>query len=224
VTALSYHAYAHVHERYRILTAGASMGEGYGPVIVAREPLGPDRLAGLRVAVPGPWTSATLALRLFEPAVEPVPVPFDRIGEAVRSGEHPAGVLIHEGQLTWEGEGLHGVRDLGEWWRETTGLPLPLGCNAVRRDLPEELQRALARGLRDSVRHALDHPEEALDHALPYGRGLDRERARRFVAMYVNDRTLDLGEEGREAVRLFLRRGHEAGLLRSAPETDFLSP
>jgi 1,4-dihydroxy-6-naphthoate synthase len=223
VTALSIHAYAHLADRYALMNHGASMGEGYGPRIVAREPMSAADLAGRRVGSPGEWTSAHLALRLFAPDCVPVPMAFDRIFEAVRDGMVDAGAVIHEGQLTYGAEGLHLVRDLGEWWaEETNGLPLPLGGNAVRRDLGDTAMREVSRILRDSIAYALEHREEALDYALEYGRGLSREQADEFVGMYVNDRTLDYGEDGREAVRRFLRRGHEAGFLPRLVEPEFL--
>jgi len=227
VTALSVHAYGHLHHRYRLISSGASMGEGYGPLVVARhrpEAAGgrTGGLEGLVVAVPGMQTSAYLALRLHSPGVETVTVPFDRIGEAVLAGEVDAGVLIHEGQLTWRDEGLHSLLDLGRWWSEETGLPLPLGANAVRRDLSEDLQRRLAAAVRDSVLWGLENREVALAHALSYARGMDRDRADRFVGMYVNERTVDCGPDGRYAMRLFLKMGYDAGLLPDLVEPDFL--
>ncbi len=257
VTAVSVHAYPYVAGRYAITACGASMGEGYGPVLVAGAPLAAEGLAGRRVAVPGRLTSATLALRLFlaglgvaagfgdaarpgeadcgeaAPAGEAgfaagagrgeagrrgpravlVEVPFDRVGEEVRAGRVAAGLLIHEGQLTFQGEGLHLVADLGRWWGEETGLPLPLGVNAVRRDLPPAAAAAAASALRESIEYGLAHREEALAHALRYARGLPRELADRFVGMYVNGRTLDMGEEGRRAIEVFLARGAALGLV-----------
>ncbi|MFQ5655659.1 MAG: menaquinone biosynthesis family protein [Planctomycetota bacterium] len=223
VTALSIHAYAYLHDRYALLNHGASMGEGYGPVVVAREPGGVELLAGRTIAIPGEWTSAALALRLRLPEARTVALPFDRIIDAVLEGEVGAGVIIHEGQLTYRDAGLHAVIDLGVWWAEVTaGLPLPLGGNAIRRDLGAETIRGVSRILRESISYALEHRDEALAHAESFGRGLDRERCDRFVGMYVNRRTLDYGEDGREAVRCFLRRGHEAGLIPSTPEPEFV--
>jgi 1,4-dihydroxy-6-naphthoate synthase len=181
----------------------------------------PD-LAGRRVATPGEWTSAHLALRLFAPRAVPVPMDFDRIFHAVRSGEVEAGVVIHEGQLTFAAEGFRLLADLGVWWRGETGLPLPLGGNGVRRDLGERVMADLARLLRESITWGLSNREEALDHALRYGRGLTREQADRFVSMYVNERTLDYGEDGRRAVREFLDRAFRAGLVPNRVEPDFL--
>jgi len=224
VSAISIHAYAYVCERYALLPHGASMGEGYGPRLVAREPLGPEELAGKRVAVPGKLTSAYLALKLFQPAVRPVVVDFDRIIEYVAEGEADVGLLIHEGQLTYEHEGLHLVADLGEWWAdETGGLPLPLGGNAIRRDLGDQVMRKVAGVLERSIRYALDHREEALAHALPFGRSLDRARGDRFVAMYVNEATLGYGERGRRGVELFMARAHAGGLIPRVPRLDFVT-
>jgi 1,4-dihydroxy-6-naphthoate synthase len=224
VTAVSIHAYAHLDERYALLASGASMGEGYGPLLVARRPLDAEELVRAEVAVPGALTSAALALRLWNPTLRTVIRPFDEIVPAVKSGELAAGVVIHEGQLTWRDEGLHALVDLGVWWGEQTGgLPLPLGGNAVRRDLGDELVRRLARLLRQGIEYALAHRDEALDHSLRYARGLDRATADRFVGMYVNRRTVDYGERGRQAVRLFLERAHQAGLIPRMPRLDFVS-
>jgi len=224
ITALSIHAYAYLDEGYALLSSGASMGEGYGPLVVARRPLDEVELAGVEVAVPGALTSAALALRLWNPALRTVVRPFDEIVPAVVAGELAAGVVIHEGQLTWRDEGLHALVDLGAWWGEQTGgLPLPLGGNVVRRDLGDEMVRRLARLLRQAVEYALANREAALDHSLRYARGLDRATADRFVGMYVNQRTVDYGERGREAVRLFLERAHQAGLIPRPPRPDFVA-
>jgi 1,4-dihydroxy-6-naphthoate synthase len=214
VTAVSIHAYAYLADTYALLPHGASMGEGYGPRLVAREPLLPERLAGRTVAVPGTLTSAFLALRLFQPAALHEVVPFDEILEHVAAGRADAGLIIHEGQLTYRDHGLHLVADLGEWWaRETGGLPLPLGGNVIRRDLGPELMVRASRLLRASIAYGLEHRAAALAHAGRYGRGLDPAQTDEFVGMYVNRRTLDYGEDGRRAVQLFLDRGHEAGLI-----------
>ena len=224
VTAVSFHAYAFLADRYALLPHGASFGDGYGPCVVARKdgasPKTLAALAGRKVAIPGALTSAALALRLYAPAAETVVIPFDRVGGAVTGGEVDAGVVIHEGQLTWKDEGFHLVADLGVVWKEETGLPLPLGGNAVRKDLGPETIGRISRGLGRSIAYALAHREEALTDALRFARGLPREKADRFVGMYVNDWTLSYGERGREAVRLFLSRGHAAGLLPApvAPE------
>jgi 1,4-dihydroxy-6-naphthoate synthase len=224
VTAVSFHAYAHLADRYLLLPHGASFGDGYGPCVVAREEPGAPRslaeLEGLRVAIPGLLTSAALALRLYEPRVTPVVVPFDRIGAAVLDGSVAAGVLIHEGQLTWQDEGLRLLADLGAVWKSETSLPLPLGGNVVRRDLGPERIAKISRALSASIEYALAHREDALTDALRFARGLPREKADRFVGMYVNDWTRSYGPKGREAVALFLERGWEAGALpaRVTPE------
>ena len=227
VTAVSFHAYAHLAGRYLLLPHGASFGDGYGPCVVAREEPGAPRtladLLGRRVAIPGALTSAALALRLYAPALETTVVPFDRIGPAVLGGEVDAGVLIHEGQLTWKDEGLRLLADLGAVWKEETGLPLPLGGNVVRKDLGAETIAKVSRALGASIEYALSHREEALTDALRFARGLPREKADRFVGMYVNDWTRAYGERGREAVRLFLARGHTAGALPSRVEPEWVS-
>jgi 1,4-dihydroxy-6-naphthoate synthase len=225
VTALSVHAYAYLSDRYRLLPHGASMGEGYGPMVVAREALDPASLPRLRVAVPGLLTSAFLQLQLAVGRIaDPVITPFDRILDVVEAGEVDAGLVIHEGQLTYASQGLRSILNLGEWWQELTGgLPLPLGANAVRRDLDEgDTLPRLSRLLRQSIAYGLEHRTGALAHAEQFGRGLDRALADEFVGMYVNDRTLDYGEDGRAAVAELLRRGHEAGLIASAPVVDFV--
>jgi 1,4-dihydroxy-6-naphthoate synthase len=221
-TALSVGAYPGVQDRYRLLAHGASLGEGYGPVVIAREPLGADRLAGLRVAVPGPQTTAFLAARLALPAFEPVQLDFERIMAAVASGDVAAGVVIHEGQLTWEQEGFARVLDLGAWWEREAGLPLPLGAVAMRRDVPEDRARDLSAVLREAVAVGMEHREQALAYAIEYGRGIAPDLNDRFVAMYVNDLTLDYGERGRTAVAALLERGAAAGLLPSPVALDFL--
>ncbi|MCC6444788.1 MAG: ABC transporter substrate-binding protein [Armatimonadetes bacterium] len=211
ITAISAHAYAYVQGGYDLFDHGASMGDDYGPVVVAREPSSIESLRGVKIAVPGLLTSAYLALCLCLPDFEPVVMPFDAIMEAVAAGEVPAGLLIHEGQLTHSALGLSAVIDLGVWWRQETGLPLPLGVNAVRADLPEEVKSQASRLLQESIRYALDHRREALEYALRFARDLEPAQADRFVGMYVNDLTLDLGERGRKSIELFLRKGHEAG-------------
>jgi 1,4-dihydroxy-6-naphthoate synthase len=213
VTAVSFHAYAHLTDRYMLLPHGASMGSNYGPVVVVRND-GPVSLAGVTVAVPGTLTTAYLALRLFDPTVETVVMPFDEIQEAVAAGEVAAGLLIHEGQLTYRDEGLRKIVDLGEWWAErTSGLPLPLGGNLIRRDLGPETIARVSRLLHDSIEHGLTHREEALEYAMQFGRGLDRAKADRFVGMYVNDLTLAYGDQGRVALRRLLDEAWAAGLI-----------
>jgi len=223
VTAVSIHAYAHLDERYALLGSGASMGDGYGPVLVARGPVEPADLTSLKVAVPGRLTSASLALKMWNPGLQTVVLPFDDIMPAVSSGEVDAGVVIHEGQLTWREEGFYKIVDLGVWWAgETGGLPLPLGGNVIRRDLGEELCVRVAALLKGSIEYSLAHREEALDYALGYGRGLDRDKADRFVGMYVNELTVDYGERGKKAVRSFLDRAFAELLIPKVPQLDFL--
>jgi 1,4-dihydroxy-6-naphthoate synthase len=215
ITALSFHAYAYLADRYDLMPSGASFGDGYGPVVVTPEPSSRQALAGRRIAMPGKLTTAYLAARLWLPEFEPVWTPFDRILEVVRAGEVDAGVVIHEGQLTFGDEGLHAVVDLGAWWKERHALPLPLGGNGIRRDIPLPLQHRLCRLLTQSIGYALDHRPEALGYAIRYARDLeqDPERSDRFVGMYVNEWTRDYGAAGRRAVRLLLDEGHRAGLL-----------
>jgi 1,4-dihydroxy-6-naphthoate synthase len=215
VTAVSFHAYAHLADRYLLLPHGASFGDGYGPVMVAREPIARRAIAAGEVAVasPGPWTTAALALQLWAPGAVTQAMPFDRIQEAVARGEVPAGLLIHEGQLTFGDEGLTEIVDLGRWWKEETGLPLPLGGNVVRRDLGPERIGRISRALSRSIEYGLAHRSDALDHAMRYARGLPREKADRFVDMYVNSWTRGYGEEGRRAVQTLLDRAHAAGLV-----------
>lgn len=225
VTAVSVHTLGHIAERYAVLSHGASVGEGYGPRLVATRPAPADpRLAlrGARVAVPGTLTTAYLALRLYQPQLEAVAIPFDRIEGAVLEGKVDAGLLIHEGQLTFVDRGLQLWVDLGEWWQEETGLPLPLGVNVARRDLGEELIRAIAADLKASIAYALEHRDQALEYALSFARGLDRSRADRFVGMYVNHFTLDLGERGRRAVEALLDRAADQGLAPRASRLEFI--
>lgn len=222
VTAASIHAYAYLADQYILLPHGASMGEGYGPRLVAREPLSAEDLRGRKVAVPGTLTSAFLALKMFAPYVETETVPFDRIPEHVAEGRADAGILIHEGQLTYAEEGLHLIADMGEWWAgQTGGLPLPLGGNIIRRDLGEELITRISKLLRESIAYGLENRAEALVYASEYARGLDSTQTDEFVGMYVNPRTLDYGDDGRRSVQLFLDRGHEAGLIPHRVEVEF---
>lgn len=220
VTALSIHAYAFLADRYALLPHGASMGDGYGPVLVAGKGFREGDLAGAEVAIPGARTSAALALSLWRKGLRTRVMPFDAIQPAVVAGEIAAGVIIHEGQLTYASEGLVKVVDLGEWWKGETGLPLPLGGNGIRRDLPADLRAKVSRHLRASIATGLAHRAEGLAHAASFSRGLDPSQTDRFVGMYVNDWTLDYGEAGRRAIALFLERGHAAGLLprRVVPE------
>ncbi len=223
VTALSFFGYAFVADKYVLLDCGASFGEGYGPVVVAAHPIKKTELAGRRIAVPGEQTTSYLVLKLFEPNVETVTMPFDKILDAVQAKEVEAGLLIHEGQLLFSQMGLHRVVDLGVWWQETTGLPLPLGGNAIRRSLGADLGRQVGRVIRDSVAYALDHREAALNYALQFARDMDPLLADKFVGMYVNKWTLDYGEEGRRAVRDLLARGEAVGLVPRSTRVEFLS-
>ena len=222
VTAVSIHAYAYLADRYALLPHGSSMGDRYGPRLVAREPVSRDALRAKRIAIPGPMTTAYLALRLYLPEFEPVATPFDQIEQAVAGGKVDAGLLIHEGQLTFGDLGLHMIVDLGEWWYEQTALPLPLGGNVIRKDLGSDLVKKISRHLRASIAYGLQHRAAALDHAMQYARGLDRDKADTFVGMYVNDWTLDYGDTGRHAVRELLRRGAEAGVIPHTVTVEFV--
>ncbi|MFQ5790291.1 MAG: menaquinone biosynthesis family protein [Acidobacteriota bacterium] len=217
VTAISAHAYLSVAHRYWVLATGASMGEGYGPVVVARSPLTAEELRGKRVAIPGERTTAALLARIYLGDFEPVVRPFDRIFRAVDSGEADAGVLIHEGQLTYAGRGYHKVQDFGEQWARDTGLPLPLGLDVVRSNLGRELARDINQAMRQSIDWAYAHEEEALDYALQWGRGLEREMGRRFVKMYVSELTRDMGQKGEQALHTLFRRAAEAGIIEKPP-------
>lgn len=228
LTAVSLHAYAHLADKYILCACGASMGDNYGPMVVTRGPKSIDDLRPMTIAVPGTLTTAYLALRLCLGAdFQHVVVPFDEILDVVEAGEYlgetiDAGLIIHEGQLTYGDQGLTLVVDLGKWWREQTGLPLPLGANAVRRDLGETVIRDVHRLLKESIRFGLEHREAALDYALGFGRGLDRAKADRFVGMYVNDWTLDFGPTGREAVRRLLAEGHQQGVIPKLVSPEFV--
>lgn len=224
ISALSFHGYAHLADRYRLMPSGASFGDGYGPVLVAKREIRREELPGLVTAIPGELTTAALALRLWQPEIRTTLVPFDEILDAVGEGRVDAGVVIHEGQLTYGDEGLRAIVDLGAWWREETGDPLPLGGNGIRRDLDPELQVRLCRLLTASIEYALDHRAEAMEYAVRYARGLedDPERSDRFVGMYVNDWTRSYGEKGRAAVQRLLDRGHEAGVLPARVVAEFV--
>jgi 1,4-dihydroxy-6-naphthoate synthase len=226
VTAVSFHAYAHLTDRYALLPHGASIGDRYGPKIVARDPRPDDvaaALKGLRVAIPGEMTTAYLVAKMVQADFTPVPTPFDEIEEAVAAGNVDAGLLIHEGQLTYGNQGLHLWLDLGEWWYDQTdGLPLPLGCNVVRRDLGEDTIKKVSRDLRSSITYGLANRKEALDYAMKYARGLTVEDADTFVGMYVNDYTVDYGETGRRAVHALLDRAQAEGLVPAGFEVIFI--
>jgi 1,4-dihydroxy-6-naphthoate synthase len=222
VTAVSIHAYAYLSDAYALLPHGASMGDRYGPRLVARGDAAATEVRGRRIAIPGLLTSAYLALRLFEPDFVPVVMPFDRIDAAVLNGDVDLGLLIHEGQLTYADQGLRLVVDLGAWWFDKTGLPLPLGGNVIRKDLGEPLIGEISRHLHASIAYGLDHRKAALDHSMKYARGLDRSMADEFVGMYVNQWTLDYGPRGREAVRLFLDRGVTSGVITRPVQVRFV--
>jgi 1,4-dihydroxy-6-naphthoate synthase len=222
VTAVSFHAYAHLAESYALLPHGASMGDGYGPMVVVRKD-GPKSLEGVTVAIPGLWTTAWLALQLYQPGLSYIVMPFDEILEAVRDGKVDAGLLIHEGQLTYADEGLRLLVDLGVWWKEKTGgLPLPLGGNVIRRDLGDDAMRRASRLLHASIAYALDHRADALAYAKQYGRGLDDSKTDTFVGMYVNGLTLDYGERGRTAVRRLFDEAWKAQLIPKPVTVEFI--
>lgn len=222
VTAISFHAYPYLQNNYALMACGGSVGEGYGPMIVAPRKLSKTEIPKTRIAVPGPLTTAYLTLKLFAPEVETVSVPFDKIIPAVVAGEFDAGLIIHEGQLTYGDKGLVKAIDLGAWWREQTGLPLPLGGNAIKRSLGEETMRTTTQALRDSIQHALNHREEALQYAMQFARDLDPSLANKFVGMYVNERTLNYGDDGREAIRKLLDMGYERGIIPVKAEVSFV--
>jgi 1,4-dihydroxy-6-naphthoate synthase len=222
VTAISFHAYPYLQNKYTLMGCGGSVGEGYGPMVVSARKLAPEDLGRTKIAVPGTLTTAYLALKIFNPDVETVTVPFDRIIPEILAGNFDAGLIIHEGQLTYSTSGLHKVLDLGVWWRETTGLVLPLGGNAIRRSLGVKTLRVVTKAVHDSIQHALDHREEALEYAMQFARDLDTRLASRFVSMYVNERTLDYGPDGRQAIRKLLDLGHEKGIIPIAPLVDFV--
>lgn len=222
VTAISFHAYPYLQDNYTLMACGGSVGEDYGPMIVAPRKISLDAVKKLRIAVPGTLTTAYLTLKLFAPEIETVTVPFDKIIPAVVAGEFDAGLIIHEGQLTYASDGLVKILDLGVWWREQTGLPLPLGGNAIRRSLGPEVMTVTTNALRDSIQHALDNREAALDYAMQFARDLDPVLANRFVGMYVNERTLNYGEDGKEAIRKLLDMGYERGIIPHRAKVDFV--
>ena len=222
VTAISFHAYPYMQQAYTLMACGGSVGEGYGPMVVAPRKLSLAGIKKTRVAVPGTLTTAYLTLKLFAPEIETVTVPFDKIIPAVVPGEFDAGLIILEGQLTYSNNGLVKALDLGAWWREQTGLPLPLGGNAIRRALGEETMRITTNALRESIQHALDHREEALAYAMQFARDLDPALANQFVGMYVNERTLNYGEDGREAIRKLLEMGFDRGIIPMRADVAFV--
>jgi 1,4-dihydroxy-6-naphthoate synthase len=222
VSAISFHAYPYVQDKYALMTCGGSVGEGYGPMIVSPRAFTASEIKTKRIAVPGTLTTAYLALQLFAPGVETEVVPFDQIIPQVLEGKFEAGLIIHEGQLTYDKSGLHRVVDLGRWWQKVTGLPLPLGGNAIRRALGPELIAAVSTALRESIQYALDHRDEALSYAMQFARDLDMQSADKFIGMYVNERTLDYGPDGREAVRRLLDMGHKAGIIGPEARVDWV--
>jgi 1,4-dihydroxy-6-naphthoate synthase len=222
VSAISFHAYPYVQESYTLMGCGGSVGEGYGPMIVSSRKLELNDLNNIKIAVPGELTTAFLALKIFNPNLKTETVAFDKIIPAIQSGTYEAGLIIHEGQLTYSTSGLNKILDLGVWWQETTGLVLPLGGNAIRRSLGAEKHKIISKALRDSIQHALDHRDQALEYAMQFARELDTRTANRFVSMYVNERTLDYGADGREAIRKLLERGHASGIIPIAPRVDFV--
>lgn len=222
VTAVSFHAYPYIQENYALMGCGGSVGEGYGPMIVASRKIALEDLKRVKVAVPGTLTTAYLTLKIFNPEIETEVVPFDRIIPEILSGRFDAGLIIHEGQLTYANNGLTKVIDLGVWWRELTGLVLPLGGNAIRRELGAEVMRTVTQALRESIQHGLDNREQGLEYAMQFARDLDANLANRFVSMYVNERTLSYGEDGRVAIRKLLEVGHERGIIPVAPRVDFI--
>ncbi|MCB1215378.1 MAG: ABC transporter substrate-binding protein [Deltaproteobacteria bacterium] len=224
VSAISFHAYPNVADRYALLDSGSSMGDGYGPMIISREPQDLSVIKEKTIAIPGKQTTAYLALQLYEPHVSVKVLPFDEILPAVKEGKVDLGLIIHEGQLTYAQEGVHCLVDLGKWWQEKTGgLPLPLGGNVVRRDLGAETCKKVAKILKEAIRYSLDHRQEALDYALSFARGMDPKTADDFVGMYVNDLTVDYGERGRQAVHRLFDEAVAAGLLSKKPQLDFVS-
>lgn len=225
MTAVSVHAVPYVADKYAVTPCGASIGDNYGPMIVATRPMAESELLGKTIAVPGTMTTAYLAARLYQPEFQELVVPFDRIIETVKEGRADAGLIIHEGQLTYREEGMHKIVDLGEWWHaDTGGLPLPLGCNVVRRNLGEKVMRETTAIFKEAIEYSLSHRKEALDYAMKYGRAMsDRGQADTFVGMYVNDYTLDFGEKGRKALELLLKRGYEAGIITTKPQVEFVT-
>lgn len=222
VSAISFHAYPYVQEKYAMLSSGGSVGDGYGPMIVAPKALSIEEVKNKTIAVPGLLTTAFLALKLFAPEAKYEEVPFDQIIPQILEGKYEAGLIIHEGQLSYGQAGLHKIVDLGKWWREEHDLPLPLGGNAIRRDLGPELMQQVGATLKESIQYALDNREEALDYAMQFARDLDKQTANRFVGMYVNERTLDYGEDGKRAVQLILDLGYKAGVIPKKAKVDFI--
>jgi 5,8-dihydroxy-2-naphthoate synthase len=222
ITAISFHAYPYIQDKYAVMPSGGSVGEGYGPMIVASRNIPVEEISKIKIAVPGTMTTAYLALKLFAPDAVTEVVPFDEIIPKVLEGKYEAGLIIHEGQLTFNKVGLQRIADMGKWWRDLTGMPLPLGGNAIKRDLGPALITSCCNALRDSIQYALDHREEALQYAMQFARDLDVQQADKFVGMYVNERTLDYGKDGREAIVKLLDMGYERGIIPHKPSVDFV--
>ena len=222
ITAVSFHAYPYIQDKYAIMPSGGSVGEGYGPMLVAARNMSAEEVTKVKIAVPGTMTTAYLSLKLFAPDCVTEVDPFDQIIPRVLEGKYEAGLIIHEGQLTYGKEGLDRIVDMGKWWRDQTGLPLPLGGNAIKRDLGPELILACCNALRNSIQYALDHREEALQYAMQFARDLDVQQADKFVGMYVNQRTLDYGKDGREAITKLLDTGYQRGIIPNKPTVDFV--
>ena len=222
VSAVSFHAYAYMADKYALLSCGASMGKNYGPIVISGKPMRAKSLANKVVAIPGTLTSAFLTLRLFEPEVQYKVVPFDKILDEVQKEKYDAGLIIHEGQLTYREMGLHKVIDLGQWWLKQTGLPLPLGGNVIKRDLGSKLMERISADIRKSIQYGLDHREEAMSYAIQFSRGLDTNHVDRFIGMYVNDLTLDYGSEGRQAVRKLFQEAYKKKIIPERVSLDFV--
>jgi 1,4-dihydroxy-6-naphthoate synthase len=222
LTAISYHAYPYVADKYVLMSSGSSVGDGYGPLLVASHPISPSELKGKRIAVPGKMTTAFLALKLFEPDIVSVVIPFDKILDAVREGSVAAGLVIHEGQLTYASGGFHAVLDLGKWWKEAQGLPLPLGANALLRSLSPELAEECCQMMSESIRYSLDHPAEALEYALQFAGDMDATLAEKFVGLYVNHYTVDCGDLVPQAAQRLLDMGFEAGIIANRVKVEFI--
>jgi 1,4-dihydroxy-6-naphthoate synthase len=222
ITAISFHAYPYIQDKYAIMPSGGSVGEGYGPMIVASRNIPVDEIANIKIAVPGTMTTAYLALKLFAPDVVTEVVPFDEIIPKVLEGKYEAGLIIHEGQLTFSKVGLHRIVDMGKWWRDLTGMPLPLGGNAIKRELGPDLTASCCNALRNSIQYALDHRDEALQYAMQFARDLDVQQADKFVGMYVNERTMDYGKDGRDAISKLLQMGYEQGIIPNKPNVEFV--
>ena len=222
VTAISFHAYAYIADKYALLPHGASIGDNYGPIVVSKDPRDASEIASMKIAIPGELTSAFLALRLYSQKFEYIVVPFDKIIDAVKDGKADAGLLIHEGQLFYNQMGLHKVLDLGEWWHEKTGLPLPMGGNVIRRDLGEDLMKQVSKHLHESIVYSMENREDALSYAMQFARDMEPALADRFVAMWVNDLTLDYGSRGREGVRRLMKEGFAAGIIPHEVTIDFV--